>query len=66
MASKKITPKFGVFYRSQGRWTGPYRGITRAFRTWQRKTTQQDLAILKNNILKSRIQLRQVSPAVLG
>jgi hypothetical protein len=66
MASKKSTPKFGLFYRSQGRMTGPYRGITRTLRGWTRQPISGDVTYLKNNILKSRIEFRQVSPAVLG
>ena len=61
MATKKTTQKrLGLFYRSNGRWTGPYAGVTFTAYTWSRNPIKSDLKEVKNNILKSRVRLAPV------
>ena len=57
MATKRNKIRLGVFYRSNGRWTGPYAGLTLTGYTWKRNPMKSDLAILKNDVLKSRVKL---------
>jgi len=60
MANQNKT-RYGVFYRSNGRWTGPYAGITFTSYTLKRQPVRGDIKYLKNEILKSRIQIRPVN-----
>jgi len=59
--AKSRNPRFGLFYRSNGRWTGPYAGQTFTAYTLNRQPVRGDVSWLKNYILKSRIQLRKVA-----
>jgi hypothetical protein len=53
-------PRFGLFYISNGRWTGPYANVKFTKYTWTRNPVKTELATLKNRILKSRVKLRPV------
>jgi hypothetical protein len=61
MPSKKNTQKrLGIFYRSNGRWTGPYAGVTFTPYTWNRNPRKQDLREIANHVLKSQVRLLPV------
>lgn len=57
---KKNQVRLGLFYRSNGRWTGPYAGISFTPFTWNRNPTKQNLRNTANYVLKSRVKLRPV------
>lgn len=59
--AKSTKPRFGLFYRSNGRWTGPYAGLSFTNYTLNRQPLRGDVSWLKNYILKSRIQFRKVT-----
>jgi len=58
--TKSKQQRFGLFYRSNGRWTGPYAGMSFTAFSLKRNPVKGDVSWLKNYILKSRIQLRAV------
>ena len=58
--AKSNKPRFGLFYMSNGRWTGPYGGMTFTKHTLNRQPISGDVQWLKNRVLKSRIQIRKV------
>ena len=58
--AKSNKVRYGIFYKSHGKWTGPYAGMTFTKYTWSRKPATTDLNILKNRILKSRVKLAPV------
>jgi len=58
--AKEQKQRYGMFYRSNGRWTGPYAGMTFTSYTLKRQPVRGDIKYLKNEVLKSRIQLRPV------
>lgn len=60
MATKSNNPYYGIYYKTNGRWTGPYAGKKYTMRGLTRYPLSEDLKWLKNNCLKSRIQLRRV------
>lgn len=61
MSKSKIKQRYGVFYRSNGNWTGPYAGVSFTKYTLTRNPVAEEITRIKNNVLKSRIQLRPVS-----
>jgi hypothetical protein len=46
--------KYGLFYKSRGKWTGPYAGIT----TTKKKVTNYSNLVRRS--LKSKITIRKV------
>jgi len=60
MSKKRNTPRLGIFYRSNGRWTGPYAGVTFTAYTWKRNPLRSDLSVIKNYVLKSKVKLLPV------
>jgi hypothetical protein len=61
MATKnKNQKRLGIFYVSNGRWTGPYAGITFTKYTATRNPIKTDISELKNYVLKSRVKLLPV------
>jgi hypothetical protein len=60
MASKKNQKRLGLFYRSNGRWTGPYAGVTFTAYTWNRNPLKQQVRETANYVLKSRVRLAPV------
>jgi len=58
--AKSNKQRFGVFYRSNGRWSGPYAGLSFTNYSLGRNPIKADLSWIKNYVLKSRIQLRPV------
>jgi len=60
MSNKSSKQRFGIFYRSHGKWTGPYAGLTFTQYSLSRKPVSSDIKWLKNRTLKQRIQLRPV------
>jgi hypothetical protein len=61
MAAKPNTPRYGLFYKSRGEFIGPYLGKSLTLRGWRRYPQNVLLFELRNNILKSQLQLRRVS-----
>jgi len=62
MTKNKNTKKFGLFYKSHGKWTTvPYAGVTYTAYQLGRNPVKQDVADLKNYILKSRIRVMPVA-----
>lgn len=57
MKTKNQT-RYGVFYVSNGRWVGPYKGVTFTNYTMTRNPFKQDFSILKNRVLKSEAVIR--------
>jgi len=60
MATKTNQKRLGLFYRSNGRWTGPYLGVTFTPYTWSRNPVKKELSSVKNYVLKSRVKLLPV------
>ena len=58
--NKSQQPRFGLFYRSHGKWTGPYAGKTFTAYSINRNPMKADMAELKNRVLKSRVQILPV------
>jgi len=59
--NKTKQTRYGIFYRSNRKWTGPYNGITFTKYTWNRNPMKTDLNDIKNNVLKSRVKLLPVA-----
>jgi len=51
----KNTKKYGLFYKSRGKWTGPYAGVTTS------KKNVTNYSNLVKRSLKSKIIIREVS-----
>lgn len=60
MSKKQTQKRLGLFYKSNGRWTGPYAGVTFTPYTWSRNPRKAEVNVLKNYVLKSRVALRPV------
>jgi hypothetical protein len=61
---KNKQTQYGIFYRSNGRWTTtPYAGATFTWRTMTRNPIRKDIMMLKNYILKSRVKILPVTMA---
>jgi hypothetical protein len=61
MPNKKQAVRYGIFYRSNGRWTtSPYGGFTFTRYTMNRRPLRQDLATLRNYVLKSKMMVLPV------
>ena len=64
MPKNKKTLRYGIFYRSNGRWTTtPYRSFTFTRYSLNRRPLKQDVAILRNYILKSKMMVLPVKSA---
>jgi hypothetical protein len=63
MTKSKNKQRFGVFYISNGRWTGPYAGLSFTQHSLDRNPIRSDISWLKNYVLKSRIELRKLKTA---
>ena len=58
------TQRYGIFYRSNGRWTStPYMGATFTYYTITRRPINEDIRLLQNRILKSRVKILPVQAA---
>ena len=58
----KKQQKYGIFYRSNGRWTStPYAGKTFSERSITRSPLREDLAWLQNYRLKSKMLILPVN-----
>ena len=56
MANKKQPVRYGIFYRSNGRWTTtPYAGFTFTRHMMNRRPLKEDINTLRNHVLKSKI-----------
>jgi len=51
---KLNTKKYGLFYKSRGRWTGPYAGLVAS-----KDTIHRELKLVRN-VLKSKLSVRKV------
>jgi hypothetical protein len=61
MRNKQKT-RYGIFYRSNGRWTStPYRGATFTKYTMSRNPIREDIKLLQNRVLKSRLAILPVA-----
>jgi hypothetical protein len=61
MAKNKNTKRFGLFYRSNGRWTTtPYQGMTFTSYQVNRNPIKDEISFTKNYILKSRVRVLPV------
>jgi len=58
---RKNQTRYGVFYRSNGRWVGPYQGRTFTEYTINREPIKSDIRWFANHLLKSRIKIQSVS-----
>ena len=52
--------RYGVFYKSNGKWIGPYKGKTMTEYTISRKPMQKEISIIKNYILKTKVKVMPV------
>jgi hypothetical protein len=58
---RKNTKRFGLFYKSNGKWnTTPYAGFTFTAYQAKRNPVKREIAELKNYILKSKIRVLPV------
>jgi hypothetical protein len=54
--------RYGIFYRSNGRWTrSPYANFTFTRYTLNRRPLKEDLATLRNYVLKSKMMVLPVA-----
>lgn len=60
---RKNNTRFGLFYRSNGRWTGPYGGRTFTAYSINRNPVKNTVWWLRNYVLKSRVEFRKVETA---
>jgi hypothetical protein len=62
MAKETKKPlRYGIFYRSNGRFTtSPYKGFTFTRYSMNRRPLNQDIATLRNYILKSKMMVLPV------
>ncbi len=58
-SKSKNNKRVGLFYKSHGKWTGPYAGATFTEYSVKRNPVKEELGIIKS-ILKSRVELRPV------
>lgn len=58
---KNKQTRYGVFYKSNGRWVGPYQGRTFTEHTINREPIKSDIRWFANHLLKSRIKIEPVS-----
>jgi hypothetical protein len=58
--AKSNKQRFGVFYRSNGRWAGPYCGMSFTKYSIERNSVKADIRYFANYILKSRVKLAPV------
>lgn len=56
----KSNKRFGIFYRSNGRWAGPYWGMTFTKYTLSRNPLKRDIRTWANYVLKSRVKVLPV------
>lgn len=62
MPKNKKALRYGIFYRSNGRWTtSPYAGFTFTRYSMNRRPLKEDLNTLRNYVLKSRVQVLPVA-----
>jgi hypothetical protein len=52
--------RYGVFYKSNGKWSGPYQGMTMTKYTSERKSVLQEIKDLKNYVLKAKVKIMPV------
>ena len=57
---KSNKPRLGLFYRSNGRWAGPYCGATFTAYTASTKPFQKEVRLFANYVLKSRVKFAPV------
>ena len=60
MAKQNKAQKFGIFYKSHGRWIGPYLGVTFSEYSSKRNPLKDDINYWKNYTLKSKVKLMPV------
>jgi hypothetical protein len=62
MAKNRNQKRFGLFYRSNGRWTTtPYGGFTFTAYQANRNPVKGEISELKNYLLKSRVRVCPVA-----
>ena len=52
--------RYGVFYKTNGKWSGPYQGKTMTKYTITRKSVLKEIADLKNYVLKAQVKILPV------
>jgi hypothetical protein len=60
-SKKNKAQRFGIFYRSNNKWTGPYAGVSFTKYTLSRNPVNSEVSFIKNHVLKSCIELRPVT-----
>lgn len=61
MSKNRNTKRFGIFYKSHGRWTKThYAGLTFTAYQMNRRPLKNDLADIRNYVLKSRVKVLPV------
>lgn len=58
--TQKNKVRYGVFYRSSGRWIGPYHGKTYSASAVTRNPFKSDVKFLKNYVLKAKVAVMTV------
>ncbi len=65
MANKKQPVRYGIFYRSHGRWTKtPYAGFTFTHYSMNRRPLNETIATLRNHVLKSKTMVLPVGSRI--
>ena len=59
-STPKSTARYGLFYKSNGKWVGPYQGRSYTENMISRNPVKSELAHYKNNVLKAKTQIRPV------
>lgn len=59
--TKKTNQKrYGIFYRSHGKWSGPYQGLTFTEYSIGRNPIKGYISMVKNYRLKTRVKIKSV------
>ena len=58
--NKANTTRYGIFYRSRGKWIGPYGGQTYTEYSIGRNPVKSHINTLKNYVLKTKVRVSPV------
>lgn len=58
--NKANTTRYGIFYRSRGKWIGPYGGKTYSAYSVNRNPVLSEIQTLKNYVLKTKVRVAPV------
>jgi len=60
MKNKEKSRRYGIFYRSNGKWIGPYQGDTFTWYTSNTRPVREYVKECQNYILKAKVKVMPV------